>query len=87
MSPKLYTYRCALEHTYQDYGPFEVSMMHPADGRLTSGPICPTCFVKWVHDNVGALEKVEEPIVKEPAIAGPRKEQPRGTKRIRKHSE
>lgn len=85
MPPKLHTYKCSNGHTYEDYGPFEVSMRHQTGGRMTSGPICPECFVRWVHDNVTALEEVVKE--EEEAIIGPRKEQARGTKRIRKHSE
>lgn len=87
MALKLHTYKCREGHDYQDYGPFEVAMVHQVSGRITSGPICPMCFVAWVRDNVPEVVEEVEEAAQTTVTIDPRKEPTHGTKRVRKHSE
>lgn len=55
----LHTYKCKKGHTYQDFGPWEVTIVDN-NTRTTSGPLCPYCYIAWLHRNFGAPEEIAD---------------------------
>ena len=51
----LHTYRCKKKHTYQDFGPWEITVVNGGT-RTSSGPLCPFCYMAWLQKQFGTRE-------------------------------
>ena len=54
-------YRCDVGHVYHGETPFMVSVtkMRGEDIELSSGPLCPFCYILWIKRNCGTREVIQ----------------------------
>ena len=53
----LHTYKCKKKHEYKDFGPWAINISYEGT-KVSSGPLCPFCYMAWLGKQFGSKEVV-----------------------------